>query len=79
MSPALTATTAQFYVTGCGRMLCLHADGADAVFAPETGALRARLEVQVVGQIGDLLLAIPSTERPGTLRPRRTRPADLGS
>ncbi len=72
VSPALTATTAQFYIAGCGRMLCLRADGADAVFAPETGALRARLEVQVVGQIGDLLLAIPSSERPGTSRSRRT-------
>jgi hypothetical protein len=72
VSPPLTATTAQFYVTGCGRMLCLHAEGADAVFAPETGALHGQLGAQVVGQFGDFLLAVPSTERPGTTLSRRT-------
>ncbi len=72
VSPPLLAATAQFFVTGCGRMLCLHADGADAVFAPETGALRAQLGVQVIGQFGDYLLAEPSSERPGAALSRRT-------
>ena len=72
VSPPLTATTAQFYVTGCGQMLCLHAEGTDAVFAPETGALRAQPGLRVVGQFGDSLLAVPSTERPGTTQSRRT-------
>jgi hypothetical protein len=72
VSPALTATTAQFYIAGCGRMLCLHTEGADAIFTPESGTLRAHVGVQVVGQIGEVLLAVPSAERPGIQRPRPT-------
>ncbi len=71
VSPKLTATTAQFYVAGCGRMLCLHAEGADAVFAPETGALHAQVGLQVIGQFGGFLLAVPSTDRPGMPFSRR--------
>ena len=62
---------AQFYLAGCGQLLCLHVDGADNAFDPDTGAARVRVVQQIVAQCGDTLLAVPSTERPGSARERR--------
>jgi hypothetical protein len=61
----------RFFLAACGRLLCLHADGADALLDPATGELRGQVGYQVVGQIGDTLLAVPSPEQPGTPQTRR--------
>jgi hypothetical protein len=61
----------RFFLAPCGSLLCLHADGADAVFDPTTGRLRGQVGYQVVGQVGDTLLAVPSPEQSGTPQTRR--------
>jgi hypothetical protein len=61
----------RFFLAPCGSLLCLHADGADALFDPATGRLRGQVGYQVVGQVGDTLLAVPSPEQPGTPQTRR--------
>jgi hypothetical protein len=67
----VTASTARFYVAGCGRFVCLHADGADAVFDVDTGTPHGQVGYQVVGQVGATLVAVPSAEQPGTPQSRR--------
>jgi len=67
----VTASTARFYLAGCGRFVCLHADGADAVFDVDTGAPHGQVGYQVVGQVGGALIAVPSAEQPGTPQSRR--------
>jgi hypothetical protein len=67
----VSANTARFYLAGCGRFLCLHADGADAVFDVDTGTPHGQVGYQVVGQVGATLIAVPSAEQPGTPRSRR--------
>ena len=68
----VTANTARFYLAGCGHFVCLHADGADAVFDVDTGGLHGQVGYQVVGEIGPTLIAVPSAEQPGTPQSRRT-------
>jgi hypothetical protein len=62
----------QFFLAGCGRLVCLHVDGADLLFDPSTGTQRGQVANQVVGEVGQTLLAVPSFERPGTPQSRRT-------
>jgi hypothetical protein len=62
---------ARFYLGACGRLLCLHADGADNAFDPDTGARRVRVEHQIVGEAGNTIVAVPSTEVPGSDQDRR--------
>ncbi len=62
---------ARFYLGECGRLLCLHADGADNAFDLDTGARRVRVEQQIVGESGNTIVAVPSTEVPGSDEDRR--------
>jgi hypothetical protein len=69
--PVRAAGGGRFFLAACGRLICLHADGADALFDPATGSLRGQVGYQVIGQVGDTLLAVPSPEQPGTPQSRR--------
>jgi hypothetical protein len=62
---------ARFYLDACGRLLCLHADGADNAVDPDTGARRVRVEHEIVAEAGTTIVAVPSTEVPGSGEDRR--------
>jgi hypothetical protein len=62
----------RFYLAPCGQLVCLHADAADVLLEPRTGRLRGRVGYQVIGQVGDTLLAVPAPEQAGTPQSRRS-------
>jgi hypothetical protein len=64
-------STAQFYLRDCGRLVCLHVDGGNAVLDPDTGVMRAYVGLEVVDEVGSILLAVPTFEQAGTSRERR--------
>lgn len=66
------ASTSRFYLASCGRLVCLHADGQDNGFVVRTGERVVQVPHQLIGQVGELLVGVPSTEVSGTVRERRT-------
>jgi hypothetical protein len=60
-SPTVTDATARFYLQGCGAFICLHVDGGNAI-VDAGGHLRGLVGLEVIGQAGPLLVAVPTGE-----------------